>query len=391
MASPKGRPLKIFLIAGEQSGDALGAKLIRALRQRQWNLQFEGVGGEAMEAEGLKSLFPMADIAVMGFLPVIKRLPSLLERIRRTAAACIAAVPDVVVLIDSPDFTHRVARRLRARAPQVPIVNYVSPTVWAWRPKRAAAMRAYIDHVLAVLPFEPEAHERLGGPPCSYVGHPLIERFGELRPRPEDALQREYDRNVLLLPGSRMSEVTRLLPVFGAAAAKIAAAVPKVRFFLPVVPHVAETVRAGVAGWSVQPEIVVGEQEKWGAFRRARAALAASGTVTLELGLSGVPTVAAYRVSKLEEKIIAALVQVSTPILPSLILKEEVMPIFLQERATAENLAEAMVPLIEGGDARNRQIAAFGRLDQAMRVTGDSPSAAAAEIVLYYAEGGRRL
>jgi lipid-A-disaccharide synthase len=387
----KGGPLTVFLIAGEQSGDALGAKLIRALRQRRWNVRFLGVGGEAMEAEGLKSLFPMADIAVMGFVPVLKRLFTLLSRIRITARAAIEAKPDVVVIIDSPDFTHRVARKLRAALPGVPIINYVSPTVWAWRPGRAAKMRSYVDHVLAVLPFEPEAHQRLGGPECSYVGHPLIERFAELRPRPEDALTREFERQVLLLPGSRLSEVTRLMPVFGEAVARIAAAVPQASFSLPAVPHVADGIRAAMRDWPVKAEIVIGEQAKWTAFRRARAALAASGTVTLELGLAQVPMVTAYKVSPIEKKIIEALVTVSTPILPSLILGEKVVPEFLQEAASGEALAGALLPLVTGGAERAAQLAAFDRLDAAMAVTGGNPSAAAAEIVLYYAENGRRV
>ncbi|HRK24910.1 MAG TPA: lipid-A-disaccharide synthase [Beijerinckiaceae bacterium] len=388
---PVGGPLHVFLVAGEPSGDALGAKLIRALRQRRWNLQISGVGGEAMAGEGLHSLFPMADIAVMGFVPVLKRLPTLIDRIRRTQRAVIEARPDVLVIIDSPDFTHRVARKVRAMRPDLPILNYVSPTVWAWRPGRAARMRAYIDHVLAVLPFEPEAHQRLGGPACSYVGHPLIERFNELRPRPEDALQREFGRNVLILPGSRLSEVSRLMPVFGEAVARVAAEVPKAAFFLPAVAHVADAVRSALRDWPVKPEIVIGEQAKWMAFRRARAALAASGTVTLELGLAQVPMVTAYKVSAIEKQIIRALVTVSTPILPSLILGEPVVPELLQEQATGAALAEALIPLVTGGEARSAQLAAFDRLDAAMQVTGGNPSAAAAEIVLYYGENGRRV
>lgn len=389
MSEDRGRGLKLFLVAGETSGDLLGAKLMRELRARQWNIQFDGVGGPVMEAEGLKSLFPMADIAVMGILPVLKRLPTLLDRIRATATMAEVTRPDALVIIDSPDFTHRVARRLRARAPQIPIINYVSPTVWAWREGRAKVMRSYIDHVLAVLPFEPAAHQRLAGPACTYVGHPLVERLTEMRPRPEEALAREFERNVLLLPGSRMSEVTRLLPVFGETAAKLAAANPRIAFQLPVVPHVRATIEAAVATWPVKPELILGEAAKWAAFRRARAALAASGTVTLELGLSGVPMAVAYKVSKIEQMIIGALVKVSTPVLPSLILGEDVTPILLQEAASPDALAAAMQPLIEGGAAREAQLEAFRRLDIAMSVPGNNPSASAAEIVLRYAEGGR--
>lgn len=385
MAGEGESTLKVFLIAGEPSGDVLGAKLIRALRQMRWNIHVEGVGGEAMTAEGLKSLFPMSDIAVMGFVPVIKRLPLLLNRISATALAAEQAKPDVVVLIDSPDFTHRVARKLRRRAPHVPIINYVSPTVWAWREGRAKAMRAYIDHVLAVLPFEPEAHHRLDGPPCTYVGHPLIERFADLRPRPEEALARAFEKNVLLLPGSRSSEVSRLMPVFGEVVTQIAAAEPTATFSLPVVPHVEPLIRAAIRSWPLKPTLLFGEASKFAAFRRARAALAASGTVTLELGLSQIPMVTAYKVSAIEKQIIRALVKVSTPILPSLILGRKVVPEFLQEQATGEALANAMLPLIAGGPERDMQLADFDALDRAMAVPGESPSAAAAEIVMRYA------
>ncbi len=177
------RPLHIALVVGEHSGDQLGFKLMQALKRRlgEGGVRFSGVAGEAMEHEGMASLFPLADIAVMGILPVIKRLPTVLARIRETAAAIVADPPDVLVIIDSPDFTHRVARRVRRAMPRLPVVDYVSPSVWAWRPGRAKAMRGYVDHVLALLPFEPQAHRDLGGPACTYVGHPLIERLDELR------------------------------------------------------------------------------------------------------------------------------------------------------------------------------------------------------------------
>lgn len=383
---PRQSGLKLFVVAGEVSGDILGAKLMRAVRAAAPDTRFEGVGGPAMTAEGLTSLFPMSDIAVMGFLPVLKRLPTLLDRIRTTALLCEMSKPDVLVIIDSPDFTHRVAKKVRSRAPNIPIINYVSPTVWAWREGRAKKMRAYIDHVLAVLPFEPEAHRRLGGPACTYIGHPLIERFEELRPDAGEQALRENAREVLLLPGSRTSEVTRLLPVFGEAAALIQAAEPAVRFSVPVVPHLANLVRKEVERWPVQAMIVEGEAAKLAAFRTVRAALAASGTVTLELGLSGIPMVTAYKVSPVEKRIIQALVKVSTPILPSLILGRKVVPEFLQEEASGERLAQAMLPLIRGGAERDAQIAAFQALDVAMHVEGDNPSAAAARIILDYAK-----
>ena len=212
------RELAIVLVAGEESGDQLGAPLMRALKERTGGrVRFAGVGGREMAAEGLVSLFPIEDLAIIGFAAIPRRLPLILRRIRETAALVVAAQPDALVIIDSPDFTHRVARRVRAAAPAIPILDYVSPSVWAWRPGRARAMRGYVDHVLALLPFEPAAHARLGGPPCTYVGHPLLERLAQLRPSAEEARRRLAEPPVVLvLPGSRGGEIRRLLAIFGA-------------------------------------------------------------------------------------------------------------------------------------------------------------------------------
>ena len=213
----KSAGLKVFLIACEESGDRLGALLMAAIEAAE-PVTFCGIGGAAMTARGLDSLFGIGELAINGFAAIPARLPLILRRIREATAAVIAARPDVLVIIDSPDFTHRVARRVRRAAPHIPIVDYVSPTVWAWRPGRAAAMRRYVDHVLALLPFEPEAHRRLGGPPCTYVGHPLAEVVATLRPDAEEAARRAAAPPVLLvLPGSRGGEIARHLATFGAA------------------------------------------------------------------------------------------------------------------------------------------------------------------------------
>jgi lipid-A-disaccharide synthase len=214
---------RIFLVATEESGDRLGAGLMKVLRQRLGDaVQFEGIGGRAMTREGLAPLFPIEELSIMGFAAVIKQLPKILRLIRRTVDAVIATSPDILVIIDSPDFTLRVARRVRARDASIPIVDYVSPTVWAWRPGRARAMLRYIDHVLALLPFEPEAYQRLHGPPCSYIGHPLIEQLASLRPNVEEQARREAEPPVLLvLPGSRRGEIRHHLALFGAALAKL--------------------------------------------------------------------------------------------------------------------------------------------------------------------------
>jgi lipid-A-disaccharide synthase len=376
--------LRVALVAGEHSGDQLGAKLMRALSDaREGEIAFLGVGGEAMEAEGLKSLFPIGDIAVMGILPVLARLPKLLARIRETSAAIIAARPDALVIIDSPDFTHRVARRVRAALPKLPIVDYVSPSVWAWRPGRARAMRNYVDCVLALLPFEPEAYRRLGGPRCVYVGHPLIERLGTLRPNADEALRRSTPPPmIVVLPGSRRSEVRRLMADFGAALAGLRRSAGPFSLVLPTLPHVEGDVRELAARWPEPPKIVIGEGAKYAAFRAARAGLAASGTATLELALSGVPMVGAYKVSLVEEQL-KYLIKVPSILLPNLILGERAIPEFLQRDCTAASLGAALSDIVRDGEPRQAQIEALSRLDRLMRLPDDgAPSAHAARAVM---------
>ncbi|MDB5570537.1 MAG: lipid-A-disaccharide synthase [Hyphomicrobiales bacterium] len=383
MTGPAARPLDVFLVAGEPSGDQLGYKLMRALRGLAPGVQFRGVGGEAMVREGLETAFPMSDIAVMGLMPVIRRLPLLLRRIRETADAIIARPPDILVIIDSPDFTHRVAHRVRARLPHLRIVDYVSPTVWAWRPGRAPAMRAYVDHVLALLPFEPAAHARLGGPPCAYVGHPLIERLADLRPNAQEAAARASDPPTLVvLPGSRRAEIERLMEPLERAVDAVAQRVGPLDVVLPAVTHLEPLIRAKAQSWAHPPRIVLGEAEKYAAFRRARAALAVSGTVTLELALAQVPMVVAYRVSRVEA-LARFLVTAPSIVLPNLILGENVIPELIQEACTPERLADALAPLLAGGPERARQEAALVRLDGLMSLAGgETPSACAARMVL---------
>jgi lipid-A-disaccharide synthase len=378
------RPLTIWLAAGEESGDQLGAGLMRALKARLGDgVRFAGIGGGRMAGEGLESLFPMSDIAVMGIGAVVARLPLLLRRIREAGAAVVAARPDALVIIDAPDFTHRVARRARQALPDLPIVNYVSPTVWAWRPGRARKMRPYVDHVLALKPFEVEAHRRLGGPDCSYVGHPLTERLAELRPGPgERTPVGEGPLRLLVLPGSRRMEIARLLEPFGGTLARLSERLGRpIEATLPAVPHLAEAIARGVEAWPVRPRIVEGEAAKFEAFRGAHAALAASGTVTLELALAGVPMVVAYRVSKLEEQL-KYVITAPSIVLANLVIGENVIPEFLQGACEPETLSAALAPLCADTPERWRQVAAFERLDALMDTGGEAPSERAARIVL---------
>ena len=378
------RPLGIFLVAGEESGDRLGAALMRALREQAGSaIRFRGVGGDEMAAEGMTSLFPIADLAIVGVTAIPARLTKILGRIRQTARAVQAERPDVLVIIDSPDFTHRVARRVRSRNPTIPIVDYVSPSVWAWRPGRARAMRRYIDHVLALLPFEPEIHARLGGPPCSYVGHPLIEQVTALRPNADEARRRSVGTPVLLvLPGSRRGEIERLLEPFRQTVERLAKRIWPFDIVIPTTPHLADVVARETAAWPLRPRIVVKREERHAAFRTARAALAKSGTVTLELAVAGVPMVTAYRVSGIEAMIARRVIRVPSVILANLVLGENVVPEFLQQECTPEKLVDALAPLLSDTPQRQRQIEAFARLDGIMQIGKIAPASRAAEIVL---------
>jgi lipid-A-disaccharide synthase len=303
--------------------------------------------------------------------------------IRNTVDAVVGAKPDILVIIDSPDFTHRVARRVRSRDSSIPIVDYVSPSVWAWRPGRARAMRAYVDHVLALLPFEPEEYDRLHGPPCSYVGHPLTEQLGSLRPNLEEQARRNEKPPVLLvLPGSRSSEIRHHLAIFGDALGRLQAAGRVFDLILPTMPHLLEPIRQGVKDWKLVPRIVVGEQEKRAAFRIANAALAKSGTVTLELALAGVPMVAAYRAGAVEAWIVLRAITVKSVILANLVVGENVVPEFIQDDCTADSLAGALGEILSDSPMRQRQLGAFARIDDIMSTGNQPPSVRAADIVL---------
>jgi lipid-A-disaccharide synthase len=378
--------LDVFLVAGEESGDRLGAALMRALRERTGGrVRFEGVGGREMAAEGVTSLYSIDDLPIIGFSAIPRRIPKILRLMRFTAKTVVARRPHVLVVIDSPGFTRGIARRVRAADPAIAIIEYVSPSVWAWRPGRARVMRAYIDHILALLPFEPEVHRRLGGPTCSYVGHPLAAQVGELRPNAEEGRRRLAAPPVLLmLPGSRVGEIERLLPAFAGAVALLRDRIGSLEVVVPTVPHLLVAIRNATAHWPVPPRIVVEAAEKQAAFRIARAALAKSGTVTLELALAGVPMVAAYKVSTLEYYAVGRgiLKRLPSIILTNLLLGENVVPELLQHDCTAEQLAEALLPLFGDTPERLRQIEAFSRLDAIMEIGSSAPAARAADIVL---------
>ncbi|MBC8048633.1 MAG: lipid-A-disaccharide synthase [Chitinophagales bacterium] len=383
----KQRSRHIFVVAGEHSGDLLGAKLMSAMRARsQTPLIFSGVGGEYMEAEGLKSIFPMSDVAVMGPAAILARLPKLVRRVYQTVDAARAIHPDLAVMIDSPEFTFPIAKRIRRTMPDVPIVNYVSPTVWAWRPGRARKMKPYVDHLLALLPFEPDAHARLGGPVCSYVGHPMIEKqpwIDSLDPRELHLkLGLAAGRPVVcVLPGSRPNEVRHLMQPFGEAIERLSQRVGPLEVIIPAVPSVKPMIEAALKQWPVRPHLVSGEEDKFKAFRLADASLAASGTVTLELAMAGAPMVVAYRVGPLTAKL-RFLLNVSSIVLANHVLAENVFPELIQEECEPERLSATLAPLLNDTPERRRQLAALSSIRAKMLLENATPSDRAAEITL---------
>ena len=384
----------IFIIAGEHSGDVLGGKLMAALNKKMHGrLRYLGVGGPDMEREGLVSQFPIEDVAVMGPMSILPRLPRIAKRIFRTVDAALVAEPDLVLIIDSPEFTHPIAKRIRRRRPQIPIVDYVSPTVWAWRPGRAKKMSRYVDHVLALLPFEPKAHAELGGPKCTYVGHPIIERRDWIKSlNPQDLstrLQLDADRPVLIvLPGSRSSELTRLFEPFMETVQTLKGRGVDPEVLIPVVPSLHDNIVAALSDWDFKPHIISGDEDKFCAFRLADAALAASGTVTLELAMSGTPMVVAYQTDALA-KHITFLIRVPSIVLANLVLGENIFPEYVQEHCTPQNLADALELLLKDTPEREAQLEGLARIDSAMAIADHSPSEAAADIVIQYLESGR--
>lgn len=386
-----GKVFTAFLIAGEESGDHLGARLMEAMKERLGDdVRFVGVGGSRMEAHGMTSQFPMHEIAYHGVSAIIANVHRILAKMHRTAKAVTAANPDVLVIIDCPGFNLGVARRVRKWAPTIPIVEYVSPTVWVWRPGRAPWISGFVDHLLAILPFEPAVHERLGGPVCTYVGHPLTQRLDRIRPASGERIPvAEAERPTLVvLPGSRHGEISRLMEPFGEAVSELVAKHGPVEVVLPAVARLADEIRTRAESWKVKPTIIVGEEEKYAAFRRANLALAASGTVTLELALSGVPMVVAYKTDFIVRPFKRSLSRINSFVLANLITGTNEIPEFLDGTATPRNLVDALGKLTMDSPERQAQLAAFARIDDLMRLEKGTPSGLAADIVIETARRG---
>ena len=380
-------PIKVFIVAGEHSGDLLGGKLMEALKQlHDRKIQFAGVGGVAMEAQGLNSLFPLSDIAVMGVVEIAKRLPVIIRRVYKTVGAAHLFVPDIVVIIDSPEFTHPIARRIRKHAPHIPILNYAPPTVWAWRPGRAAKMRSYIDHVMNLLPFESAAFKRLGGPPGTYVGHPIVEKLDWIDGLQTQALATRLDISsddsvLVVLPGSRTNEVRHIIDSFTETIIILHDRLDNLKIIVPVMDNVAHLVREGARSWPCPVHYVEGEEDKYAAFKLAKAAMAVSGTVTLELSLTRTPMIVAYRADKIMVPILRRLITANCIAMANLILEDIVFPEFIQEKVVPENMAATLMPLFGDSNERKVQLAALDRVVDKMTSAGLIPSVQAAHVV----------
>lgn len=371
--------LRLFIIAGEESGDQLGAALIKALKQRlPDSLNVSGVGGLAMKEQGLISLFNMDEIAVMGFSAVIARLPKILKRINETANAAIIEKPDALIIIDSPDFTHRVARKVRAALPTLPVIDYICPSVWAWRPGRAEKMTAYVDHVLAILPFEPQVLKELNGPAATYVGHPLAATMID---QPLNVIA-DGRKTLLVLPGSRSGEVKRLLPAFEQTIKRLANVRDDIDVVIPAVPHLETTIRSAVTNWALPVKIVSGAEQKKAAFKQATAALTASGTVCLELALANIPMISTYKLDPIARQI-RFLVTAWTANLPNLIVDYPVVPEYIDEFVQPATLYRALNRLLDDTPERHVQLDAFRTLRETIKLSdGVTPDQKAADIII---------
>ena len=375
------RPPKVFLIAGEPSGDVLGARLMAALRGLTGgNIEVCGVGGEMMREQGLESLFPMEELSVMGITEILPHLPGLLRRIKETAASVDSTAPDALVTIDSPDFTRRVARRVTDRA--IPRIHFVAPTVWAWRPWRAKGFARDFTHLLALLPFEPPWFERVGLP-CTFVGHPVIEAGAGMGDgagfRAKHGIAVE-DTVICVLPGSRRGEIERLAGDFGAAMELLAKRHPGMRLVVPTIEAMAPRVRDLAAGWPGSPIVVQSTAERYDAMAASNAALAASGTVALELALAGVPTVVAYRVTPLTHFIVRRLLSIEFGNLINIIEDREIVPELIQGDCRPDRLAEAMERML--GPEGAAQIEAVQPALLQLGLGAEAPSRRAAQAVL---------
>ena len=374
----------IMIVAGETSGDLLGADLIEAIRVLYPDVTLSGVGGPAMKRAGFSSLFNMSEIAIMGLMPILANLRRLFGLVDLTAAHACETSPDIVVLIDSPEFNHRVAARIKKRRAGIPVICYVAPSVWAWRRGRARTMARHFDAVLSLFPFESHIFKALSGPPCHFVGHPIVTRFQRYTPIAD--FRGKYNipsagKLLCVLPGSRMSEIRKLAPIFEQTIARASAQFDDLSVVIPVVTHTREAVGERVADWAVEPILVEAESDKIAAFATANAALAASGTATLELGMAGLPSVIAYKMGGLMGELLMRVLRVPSAVIVNLVLDAPVMQEFLEDRCTADLMTPAVCDLLQDDGLNRAKRLQLAPLAEVLGSPGESPAARAAEII----------
>ena len=374
------RPL-IYLVAGEPSGDLMAAHVMTALKkQTQDNVDFAGVGGQSMINEGLISLFPMKEIAVMGIIEIIPHIPNVLTRLQQTFNDIVTTKPDVVVTFDAPGFNFRLAKSLQKLG--IPLVHYTAPSVWAWRPHRAQKVAQLYDHLLTLFAFEP-AYFQVHGLQTTFVGHPLIEKnIDQIDPQlfksrhslsPEDPL-------IVVLPGSRVGEIKRLLPIFTMTLQALQEQIPRLHVVIPTLPHLVPLIKSQVN--HLHPFIVIDEADKFQAMRAADCSLVASGTTTLELALAGTPMVAAYKINKITEWIIRPLIKINHFALPNILAGREIVKEFMQEHCTPDNLYNELLMLLKNKSYHQNQKFELQGIIPCLQNKQTIPSVKAAQIIL---------
>lgn len=384
MTERTGAPFLFYILAGEASGDLLGARLMQAMKKEaQGPVIFKGVGGPRMRAEGLEMLFPGEDLGHVGLVEVLRHIPSLLNRMKKVIQAVVSDKPLAFITIDAPDFSFRVSRQIRARAPGIKLIHYVAPSVWAWRPGRAAKIAEFLDHLLALLPFEPPYFDQVGLP-CTFVGHPLVESGAASGDgaafRAHYALSADQPL-LALLPGSRVSEIKRLMPVFKKTVLKLAQRFPRLALVLPVAPSVEKLVTEAVASWSVPVILARGDEEKYAALAASTAALACSGTISIELALARLPSVIAYKVNALTAFLAKRLIKTRYVTLINIMQDRPLMPEYLQDNCTPDKLAEAVGTFLADPARRQACAAELGRMAVWLGAGQFVPSEKAAQTV----------
>lgn len=377
--------LKIYLIAGEPSGDALGARLMRAMKKKSaGQVEFYGIGGDTMEKEGFTSLFDISELAIMGLMEVIPSIPKVLKRIKQTVDNIVAVKPDIVITIDSWSFGSRVQKALRKKKLGIPQLHYVAPQVWAWKKKRAKTMKNYVDHLLTLLPQEPKYFTPYGME-TTFVGHPVIE--SPVVNADKDAFHTKYDvdqerRIIALLPGSRHNEVSRLLPVFLDAAKKLYAEHQDLFFVIPTVRTVAKRVKEAVKQTEIPIIVVETEEDRHNAIAASTAAIAASGTVALELAIANVPHIVGYKVSPFTAAILRKVIHIQFVNLSNILLGREIIPELLQERCTPDNIVFYLNRFLKQDELYRHQMEGFKKVQQLLGLAEQTPSENACDVIL---------